>query len=170
MAIKIKGLKETRARIKKQIDSAIIDKGLMQGMAKAATSDVKKTIRSGISPKTGKVFAALKRSTKASRRSFAKNKKGRKSPHFSVNKSNLTMSGKMVRSLRSKVLKNQIFISLKGVHHNSKSGQVTNQQLAEWHDKGAGRLPVRSVFGITKETKAKLIKALDIFLARRLKR
>ena len=163
MAVRIKGLKKALNDVRKKIKDVATNKGLLKGIGQASTKEIKKTIREGVSPKTEKRFIKLKPKTISRRKTFAK--KGGKSPFFIASKSNLTMTGKMVRSLKSTVEKNQIIIKFHGNHHDD----VTNQQLAEWHDEGAGRLPVRSMFGITKESQKKIVKAINIFLKRKLK-
>lgn len=67
------------------------------------------------------------------------------SPFFSPSRSNLHLSGKMIESLKSNVIKSSIangIIEIKptGKHH----GNVSNQDLASWHNDGIpNKLPAR---------------------------
>ena len=166
--VRIKGFKQIRDKINKQLKDASVDRGLMDGIGKILMTEVKETIRSGVSPKTDREFKDLKESTIKKRKRFAKNKQGRKSPHFRADFSNLTQTGQMVRSLKAKIVGNQVSISFTGGRTvNGKT--ITNQKLADIHDEGNINLPKRSVFGIPKGTQKKVVKALNEFLKRNIK-
>lgn len=106
-------------------------------------------------------FKKLKAKEKRARKSgkynkaamfFSQSKAFEISPYFSPTRSNLHLTGKMIDSLKSNVLKSSIangIIEIKptGKHH----GSVTNQDLASWHNDGIpNKLPARPFLFISR--------------------
>jgi hypothetical protein len=159
--VKITGLKEIQDKIKSKIKQIQTDKGVLDAIGAISTKEIKKKIREGISPSTGRKFKELAESTIKSRDSFDRNSK-RKSPYFIPDFSNLTKTGQMVRNIDAKSKENKVIISVKNTsRHDS---QKTNAEIADFHEEGD-----RPFMGIPKETKVKIVKALNIFLERKLK-
>lgn len=68
---------------------------------------------------------------------------------------------KMRRLVRSRASKSKQFVN---IHPGKKQlrGKVTNQQIGLYHQTGAGNLPKREWFGITKESEKKCLKAVEL--------
>ena len=161
--IKILGLKKLDRKLQKKIDSIATNKGLMQGMAKFALKETKYYVRVGFSPKTDKKFPPLKDSTIRTRDSFQRSKKGRKSPYFIPDFSNLTMTGQLVRSMKIKYDKKQQALVM-SFSQKRKNSSLSNDKLIEHLDEMG-----RYIVGIPKKVKPKLVTAINIFLKRRRK-
>lgn len=167
--IKVKGINETKLKIKKEIRNIEIDKGLLDGIGIVAARGIKKKVRSGKDPETDEKFAPLsrkKKSTVYQRKQYAKSKK-RKSPFFKATKSNLTKTGQMVRNITAKAKGNTIKIDVANTKRTD--SDKTNREIAEIHEDGANDLPRRNVFGLPEKTQAKIVKSLNIFIRRHFK-
>ena len=163
MVAKVKTLdmKRIKKKFDKKIDSIATNKGLMKGIAKFSLVETKKYVRLGISPKTDEQFPVLEPSTIRTRDSFDKNKKGRKSPYFIPDFSNLTMTGQLVSGMKITYNKEKRAL-LMSFKNSRKSSNLTNEKLVKYlSDMG------RFIVGSPKHVKPKIIKAIYIFLDRR---
>jgi len=141
------------------------------GVQNRLLSELKKEIKSGKSPATGKNFIKLKTSTKNSRRARAKYSKT--DPKFSPNKSALTFSGQLVDSIKAKVkvgiksMRITIEPTGKREPYKNKDGSNTkgsarkgNKKLAKIHAEGGGKLPKRDLLGFTKKKEKEVVKII----------
>jgi len=156
MAIRVVGLSKVVRNIERRLKGAKIDASSKKVMCTIIEEDTKQTIRDGRNPNT-KNSAAIKKlkpSTIASRKRLAQ--KLNMHPDFAVNKSNLTMTGKLVNSIRCKFvrLKKGMGFSLKSVGKNR--GGVPNKDIFEYQ-KALGR----DVLGIRSKVSKKIIKVLE---------
>ena len=127
----IKKLKENEVKISK----AVRDKELLGEIGDLVTKNIKGSVRLGKNPTTGNPFRSIKSSTVEDKKEWAKsNTKGKL---FSPSKSNLTRSGQLIDSVKSKIVKDKINISATGDRksYKGKGGKPvsppTNSELAD---------------------------------------
>jgi hypothetical protein len=142
MAIKVKVNKESIVRSQQGfedlIDRVLSGKTMLNEIGDNIVNDITVQTRLGKSTVTGKPFKALKDSTIAQRKNIAKHNTVH--PSFSPARSNLTITGQLIDSMRRKVSKGLIEVFFEGTHKpyntagkKKKSGKqkpVTNEELA----------------------------------------
>ncbi len=96
--VKVKGIKTLETTLRKKFEKFVNKADKIQ---EGIVGDLKKEIKSGKSPATGKSFRKLKDSTIESRKRRSKYNKTDAS--FSPSKSALTFSGQLVDSIKAKI-------------------------------------------------------------------
>ena len=171
--VTVKGLKKLdkiAQSLRKELGDFLSKSDKVQDLV---VGDLKKEIKSGKSPATGKNFRKLKttpkgKSTVDQRR--RKSKYNKTDPSFSPGKSALTFSGQLVDSIKAKVkvgvksMRITIEPTGKRTPYKNKDGSNTkgsakkgNKKLAEIHAKGGGKLPKRDLLGFTKKKEKEII-------------
>tara|TARA_Y100000004_G_scaffold197343_1_gene271267 strand:+ start:5462 stop:5974 length:513 start_codon:yes stop_codon:yes gene_type:complete len=128
--------------------------------------------KEGINPKTGRKFKSLSKSTITHRKYLAKYNKTH--PEFSPSKSNLTITGRLLDSIRARISakSNRIVfrINVSGNHkrYRGKNGLIgteqTNQAIRGYLAE-QGRDPL----GLNDKSKGKIIRLLTLAIRERLK-
>ncbi len=166
--VTVKGLKKldkVAQSLRKELGNFLSTSGKVQDKL---LGDLKKEIKSGKSPATGKNFRKLKSSTIESRRRRAEY--NTTDPSFSPEKSALTFTGQLVNSIKAKVkvgaksmritieptgrrkpYKNKDGSNTKG------SARIGNKKLAQYHAEGSGNLPKRDLLGFTKKKEKEIL-------------
>lgn len=120
--IKIVGAKNARESIEKRVREAIANAKLQN----IAADELKREIRSGTNPKTGKNYRQLKESTIRNRRYLARNNPTH--PQYSPARSNLTLTGQLIDGIKARFNKASgvltIFISGKHPGYRGNSGKI----------------------------------------------
>tara|TARA_Y100001972_G_scaffold127719_1_gene185508 strand:- start:1054 stop:1497 length:444 start_codon:yes stop_codon:yes gene_type:complete len=80
----------------------------------------------------------------------------------------LVNTGKMRNLILNRANKNKQEITLHPGRKQKRNG-VTNEEIGLFHQTGAGKLPKREWFGITKESEAKCLKVIELKIERILK-
>jgi len=134
MRVKVKIGKDIQKKVTKAVQ-----KEIKQNFVNKVVEDLKKDIRNGINPKTGKSYRALKPSTIANRRRYAK--KNPTHPQYSPARSNLTFTGRLIESIKGKFNKTkrgiEIEIEPTGIHagynliRGGKTKAKKNKEIAE---------------------------------------
>lgn len=89
-------------------------------------------------------------------------------PTTSANKSNLTRTGEMLRSIKSKFVKmGRALIFFKGMHRSAK---VANAALAALHDRGVGKMPKRPFSRLTRTGEKKINKETEKLITSQVKK
>ena len=121
-SFKIKNAKTAALNTLKKVNNAIADRRLYADSHEI----LKKQIRSGINPKTGRPYRKLKPSTIENRRRLAKTNP--RHPQYSVSKANHTLTGSLLDGLYTRYNKSKgiVTISIRGPHdgYASLSGKL----------------------------------------------
>jgi hypothetical protein len=155
----IEGLEQLSRRLQSKIISAI--KYSPSSPINKIGQDLIEDIRLGKDPYRERDFTPLAESTIRNRERLAMANPTH--PAFQASKSNLTLTGQLVSSLKIQVKRSEMAIRIfaSGVHKRYKnlSGRVsrkkkgskntTNDELALWHSQGSGNLPKRSLLYIS---------------------
>lgn len=167
--IKNKGAITKKAQ--REINRAIRDSDTLEKAADILIKPMKK----GKNPKTGRRYKALASSTIDQRKRMARYNDT--SPDFSPRRSNLTFSGQLLDSITAKIFvtKSIVEIEPRGTRrkYRKKNGKpvkgpaLKNKTLAEYHDKGKGRLPKRNIFSVSKKNVRKISKLIRSAVTRR---
>ena len=180
--VKLKGIKTLESTLRKKFEKFVNKADKIQ---EDIVGDLKKEIKSGKSPATGKNFRKLKttpkgRSTVDQRARRAKY--NTTDPSFSPNKSALTFSGQLVDSIKAKVKVDAELLSItieptgkrtpyknKDGTNTKKSAKIGNKRLAKIHADGGGKLPKRDLLGFTKKKEKEIVKIIKEVLLKALR-
>ena len=157
------------------VSKALKDEKLLNEIGEVIVTNSKAESRLGRDPKTGASYAGFsgenaERYVKTRDRIAQRLGAGR---NFKPSKSNLTITGQLLDSIKHRVENNKLIIEPTGFHKpyssNSSTNTVRNEQLAEWHTRGMGGYPARRVLGINDKTKRIVKNLIDAFLRRTVK-
>lgn len=169
--VKVNILGAQRA-VERLFKSAIKDKELLNDIGESAVKNSVASVRLGKDPATGKPIAGFaNRKTYPEARSRIASRRGA-GTSFKPKKSNLTLTGQLLRSIKHKIKGNIITIQAEGNHSPYYSGgkRISNAQLAEWHSSGAGNLPVRNVIGVSAKVREIINAKVRAFIRRSISR
>lgn len=148
--------KKAQAELTRRLKDTLKDKKLLNDIGLTAVKNSVASVRLGKDPSTGKDIAPFSGRSPDSyieRRRFIAKKKGSGS-NFRAKKSNLTLTGQLLNSIKHFVKGNRIELRATGKHrpYTPDGKSVDNSDLAKWHTEGAGSLKKRRVIGINKKT------------------
>jgi len=170
---KYEGFSKVSRRIGDNMARAIRSSGVLEEIS----AKIIKDIHSGKTTSDGrKKFAALEDSTIKRRKRLAT--VNRTDPSYSSNKSNLTFTGQLTRSIKAKVNRSQGLIIIeptgnrkayRGIRKNKLKMDPkvkTNMQLAIRHASGAGNLPKREILTLSKNRRKLIVNRIRLELRR----
>lgn len=134
MAFKVKGLKALNKRLERLFKKDFVDQTLLEDVAKFSRDRIVAFTRSGRSLSTEDRLKALSEGYKSWRRKLAKGKvRGKKiKPDrrwFKPNRSNLTLTGQLLRSIRYKIFSKKRNIDVFATGKRREGG--TNKEVAK---------------------------------------
>ena len=175
--VKVKGLKSLEATLRKKLQGFVNKADKIQD---GILNELKKEIKSGKSPATGKNFKRLKSSTIESRKK--KSKHNKTDPSFSPGKSALTFSGQLVDSIKAKIRVGAKSLNItieptgrrksyknKDGSNTKGSAKMGNKKLAKLHADGSGKLPKRDLLGFTKKKEKEIVETIKKVLLKALR-
>lgn len=175
--VKVKGINTLEATLRKKYEKFVNKADEIQ---EGIVGDLKKEIKSGKSPATGKNFRKLKDSTIESRRRRSKYNKTDAS--FSPSTSALTFTGQLVDSIKAKIKVGAKSLNItieptgkrtsyknKDGTNTKKSAKIGNKRLAKIHADGGGKLPKRDLLGFTKKKEKEIVKIIKEVLLKALR-
>jgi hypothetical protein len=172
MDINIKVSKIDLSKITEAIKESVFGRQQMKEFMQGLANDIKKRTRMGygvgrdLGPK-GK-FLPLSKKYKKYRK-----EKASLSEFTKPTRSNLTLSGQLLDSLiadSSGTLKGEITIKDTRKPIKGQKKTPTNNQLAEWHEEGAGKLPKRPFMHVSIAEYDRLVQAMQKKLNAQLKK
>ena len=158
--VRIKGLKRVRDNTIKNIEKALDSRSVQKDVADFAIKDIVGNARLGKDP-NNRNFKSLARSTKEQREYLSRYNST--DSFFSVNKSNLTVSGQLLNSIKAFFKKREITIEPTGTRrkYRGAKGQAIGQSLTN-----------KEVADFVQEDRPFLLvsKALEEFIKNRVRR
>lgn len=162
-------------RVSLTVSDALKDEKLLNDIGETIVTNSKAESRLGRDPKTGERYADFsgdnpQRYIKTRERIARDVGAGR---NFRPARSNLTLSGQLINSIKHKIINGKLIIGPEGrrtpYKSNSSERVLDNKQLGEWHTTGAGPYPARRVVGINDKTKRIVRNLINAFLKRNIK-
>lgn len=160
---RLKNLNNVSNATQSRINRALKSSSLLKEIADGLIED----IQSGESPKTGKPFPRLADSTIENRRRLARTNQTDK--NYSPKKSNLTLTGQLVRSIKAKInlTRGELIIEptgsrrpYRGVNKRLKQSVRTNKELATIHANGGRNLPKRDIIRFSKKRVREIVRLI----------
>lgn len=172
------GISRVGRNLGTRVAQAIRSSGVLDEVAKDLIKDIQGSKRgSGTNTKTGRNFAGLKQSTIDRRKRLAT--VNRTDPAYSSDKSNLTFTGQLVRSIKARINRTKALVIIepsgkrkayRGIRKNKlKRTVLTNKELAEKHAAGEGNLPKRDILSFSKRRQKEIVDKISRAIRKRLR-
>lgn len=163
--------KDAEKALTKKLEDALSSKKLLDEIGEFAVKNSVGSSRLGKNPETLESYAPLSRGPKDLyiKRRAALAKKVGKGTNFGKGKSNLTISGQLLKSIKHSISSDgAIIIEATGERKPYTSGgsTISNEELAEIHSDGGGKLPARQVVGVSEKTNETIRIKILAFLRR----
>lgn len=165
---KIVGFDQLKKTTKNTLQNTITNSGVLDEVAQDVIDDIQL--------QRTKAFFPLASTTVEARRRLARNNST--DPRFSPGRSNLTLTGQLVRSIKARIIKTRNIIVIEpsgnrvgyrnqdGTRRKLSRKANTNKKLADIHAKGGPNLPPRDILTIEPERIRKIVEKIRRVLNR----
>ena len=156
--------------LRKRLNDLTKDKSLLNDIGLTAVKNSVASVRLGKAPSSGEALAPFSGNNSdryIERRKVIASSQG-SGANFRAGKSNLTLTGQLLKSIKHFIKGSTITIRATGTHKPYTQGgkSVSNEQLANWHSEGAGGLPKREVIGVSEKVRDIISAKVKAFVRR----
>lgn len=177
VTVKTKGFSQLNSKVTRIAKKTLEDQKLRKEIGESLKRKMLGLARQGISPRSGKRFKELKSVTIAQRSRLKKY--NRTAAVFSPTRSNLSLSGQLMKSVKVFVVPGKRTITIgpdnseRRGYKTSKQGKakkpsINNEELGTIHQFGSGRVPARPFLGINEDMEKAARRRIVRFLRRKL--
>jgi hypothetical protein len=161
--------KDAEKALKNRLNRSLRSEKLLTEVGEIAVKNSVASSRLGKDPTTLEAYAPFsgenpEKYIATRKRIAARNGKG---SNFRPAKSNLTITGQLLNSIKAFVERGKVIIKASGEHKPYGKGKtISNEELARWHSDGKGPYPARNVVGISDKTRDIIKNKVRAFLRR----